>query len=182
MRILSSLIILFCLTSSNIHAQEPDIRTNTALGFQLNQYQKDTGMGINITTPYFIYDRVAIRLRVNMMFNESLDQYASIIEYKWYPYFNAQLGLIGVAGFVSPRIKLYGEGGFVFLFPNQDISTVNFEFGGYGHFGFEFYMSNFNSYFIELGGVGTGARADITPGRPIYSNGFLISTGFRFHL
>lgn len=182
MRILSSLIILFCLAGSNILAQEPDIRTSTALGFQLNQYQKDFGMGINISTPYLIHDRVALRLRVNMMFNESLDEYASTIEYRWYPYFNTQLGLIGVAGYVSPRIKLYGEGGIVFLFPNQDISSENFKFGGYGHFGFEFYMSNFNSYFIELGGVGTGAKANLALGKPIYSNGFLISTGFRFHL
>lgn len=182
MKILSSIVLLICLASFNIRAQEPDIKSSTALGFHLNQYQKDFGMGINITSPYFFYDRVAIRLRVNMMFNESLDQYATTIEYKWYPYLNAQLGLIGVAGYVSPRIKLYGEGGFIFLFPNKDISSENFEFGGYGHFGFEFYMSNFNSYFIELGGVGTGARANLTPARPIYSNGFLISTGFRFHL
>ena len=182
MKISSSIVIIFCLASFNLRAQESDIKSSAALGFQLNQYHKDFGMGINFTTGYFFYERVAVRLRVNMMFNENLNMKDNLNEYSWFPYFNAQLGLIGVAGYVSPRIKLYGEGGFIFLFPNQDISSKSFEFGGYGHFGFEFYMSNFNNYFIELGGVGTGARADLIPGKPIYSNGFLISTGFKFHL
>jgi hypothetical protein len=38
------------------------------------------------------------------------------------------------------------------------------------------------SYFIELGGVGTGANADKVTGNPIYSNGFLISVGFRGYI
>jgi hypothetical protein len=38
------------------------------------------------------------------------------------------------------------------------------------------------NYFIELGAVGTGAKADKLPTNPIYSNGFLMSVGFRFHV
>ena len=58
----------------------------------------------------------------------------------------------------------------------------DFVLGGYGLLGFEFYPHRKGCYFIELGGVGTGATADKIPSSPIYSNGFLISTGIRFHL
>ncbi len=51
-------------------------------------------------------------------------------------------------------------------------------------FGFEFFFTeNTNrnpSYFIELGGIGTGAIANKLSSNPIYSNGFLISVGYRF--
>ncbi|HEY5825345.1 MAG TPA: hypothetical protein VIT44_13315, partial [Cyclobacteriaceae bacterium] len=61
-------------------------------------------------------------------------------------------------------------------------SSEQFVFGGYGLFGFEFFMHSSSNYFIELGGIGTGARADKIASQPIYSNGFLISTGFRLNL
>ena len=51
--------------------------------------------------------------------------------------------------------------------------------GGYGLFGFEFFMNSRNNYFIEIGGVGTGAVADKVANSPIYSNGLLINVGFR---
>lgn len=77
------------------------------------------------------------------------------------------------------RIRLYGEGGFIGLFPDSSFSDTDFVAGGYGVFGFEVFMDLRRRYFIEIGGVGTGAREDNTPGRPIYSNGLLISTGLR---
>ena len=40
-------------------------------------------------------------------------------------------------------------------------------------------MNKSINYFIELGGVGTGAKADKIAFKPIYSNGFLIDVGFR---
>ena len=41
---------------------------------------------------------------------------------------------------------------------------------------------NRNSYFIEIGGIGTGATADKVANKPIYSNGLMLSTGFRIYL
>ncbi|MBC8485793.1 MAG: hypothetical protein H8D45_07100, partial [Bacteroidetes bacterium] len=76
-------------------------------------------------------------------------------------------------------IRLYGEGGIISLFPSDEFSSEEFVFGGYGLFGFEFYMNSRSNYFIEIGGVGTGATADNITNEPIYSNGLLISTGFR---
>lgn len=43
-------------------------------------------------------------------------------------------------------------------------------------------MNPSSNYFIEIGAVGTGAKADEVVNEPIYSNGLTISTGFRLNL
>ena len=160
------------------NAQEEKISNEFGMGFQLSQYQNDFGLGLNVTSPYFVHNKIAVRLRGNLMFNEHVKNN----ETTWTPYFNISLGLIGVAGKVGDYIRLYGEGGFIGLFPSGEFSSEKFVFGGYGLFGFEFYMYSKGSYFIEIGGIGTGAIADNITNKPIYSNGLLISTGFRIHL
>jgi hypothetical protein len=57
-------------------------------------------------------------------------------------------------------------------------------FGGYGHFGFEFFMPKASgplssAYFIELGTNGIGAK---TNSGQSYLNGFAVSTGLRVYL
>ncbi|MBL7104991.1 MAG: hypothetical protein ISS18_11745 [Bacteroidales bacterium] len=157
------------------NAQEEKISNKFGMGFQLNQYQNDFGLGLNMTSPYFAHDKIAVRFRGNFMFNEHVKNN----ETTWTPYSNISLGLIGVAGKVCDFIRLYGEGGIISLFPSDEFSSEEFVFGGYGLFGFEFYMNSRSNYFIEIGGVGTGATADNITNEPIYSNGLLISTGFR---
>ena len=68
------------------------------------------------------------------------------------------------------------------LIPSNEFSSNQFEYGGYGLFGFEFFMNKCCNYFIEIGGVGTGATANKIVLQPIYSNGLLISSGFRMQL
>jgi len=93
-----------------------------------------------------------------------------------------RLVLLGKAGDIADAIQLYGEGGIIGLFPSDEFSSKTFEFGGYGLFGFEFYMNARSNYFIEIGAVGTGAKADKVVNNPVYSNGLTISSGFRIHL
>lgn len=170
--------LVFFIPLRNITAQTSEPRNNMSIGFQINQYQDDFGIGINATSPFFIYQKVAVRLRSNLMFNEHLKNQ----EATWTPYLNATVGLLGEAGWIGDSIKLYSEGGVIGLFPSETFSSESFEFGGYGLFGFEFYMVPRNNFFIEIGGVGTGARANKMINKPIYSNGLLISAGFRVHL
>lgn len=167
-------LMFFCLIGA-LNAQEEKMGTGFGMGVQLSQYQNDMGLGLNMTSPYFVNNKIAIRLRGNFMFNEHVVNG----ETTWEPYYNLSLGLIGVAGKVGDLIRLYGEGLVVCLFPSEEFSSEDFVFGGYGLFGFEFYMSEKSNYFIEIGGVGTGAKADKIANEPIYSNGLLISTGFR---
>lgn len=168
------LFTVFCLMGI-VDAQAEKNSNTLGIGLQLNQYQKDFGLGVNLTSPYFAYNKVAVRLRANLMFNEHIKNN----ETRWTPYSNISLGLIGVAGKVGNYIRLYGEGGVICLFPSNEFSSEDFVFGGYGLFGYEFYMNGNSNYFIEIGGVGTAAKADNITNEPIYSNGLLISTGFR---
>lgn len=111
------------------------------------------------------------------MFNEHIQNE----ETTWSPYSNITLGVVANAGKVGEHIRLYVEGGVIFIFPSSEFSSETSEIGGYGLFGFEFFMAQKHAYYIELGGMGTGAVADKVPGKPIYSNGFTISVGYRFH-
>jgi len=169
-------VVFLCYTFA-LFGQDTPLDRGVGFGFQLNQYQKDFGAGLNITSPYFANDRVAVRLRGNILFYEHPDQEATT----WTPYSNASLGFIGVVGYVGD-IRLYSEGGIVGLFPSDKFSSDRTKFGGYGLFGFEFFFRRNGNYFVEIGGVGTGAKADKLPNQPVFSNGLIVGTGFRFHL
>lgn len=104
------------------------------------------------------------------------------LEITWTPYTNFTLGLVGVGGTISDWARFYGEGGLILILPAEGFSSETSELGGYGLFGFEFFMNSHINYYIELGATGTGARADKLAFNPIYSNGFLVQTGFRIVL
>lgn len=171
------MLLAFAIAFS-LSAQEKKISDRLGFGFQLNQYQHDFGLGVCFTSPYFADGHMAFRVKGNYMYL----QHPKNDETTWSPYGNITLGYVGIAGEIGGFMRLYGEGGVIFIFPNAEFSKDSYHIGGYGLFGFEFYMYSNTCYFIELGGVGTGATADKVPGEPIYSNGFIISTGFRFLL
>lgn len=158
-------------------AQEKTMSTNFGMGFHLNQYQNDFGIGLNITSPFFIKESIAIRVRGNFMFNEHVQDSSTT----WSPYSNFTAGVVGVGGKIGEFIRLYGEGGVIFIIPSSEFSSSNLEIGGYGLFGFEFYMAEKHAYYIEIGGAGTGAVADKVENKPIYSNGLIISVGYRLN-
>ncbi len=158
------------------NVQPNEMSTALSLGFQLNQFQNDFGLGAQLTTPYFFYDRMAVKTRANLMFLEHIEGNA----YTWTPYTNISLGLVGTSARVSNFMHLYGEGGVLLILPADNFSSQDAVVGGYGIFGFEFYLFSSGNYFIEIGGVGSGATADKIPFNPIYSNGLSISTGLRF--
>ena len=173
------LVILAAILSFSkvANAQEEELNTKFGIGFQIAQYQQDFGLGINLTSPYFAYNKVAFRVRGNFMWNEHLGNDGLST---WTSYSNMSVGLVGVGGQIGNSIRLYGEGGLLMLFPSDVFSTKSTELGGYGLFGFEFYLNPFSNYFIEIGGVGTGAKEDKLVTQEIYSNGMIIDTGFRF--
>lgn len=168
-------LLIFLLPWLAGHSQESLVRNSVGMGFHLNQYQQDFGMGLQLTSPYFLQKRLAVRNRFNVMFHDHRIPGGS----KWTPYVSNSIGFVNTAAVVKDFLRLYGEGGFLFLFPADDFSAKDVQFGGYGLFGFEFNFGGGAAYFIELGGIGTGARAELTAEREFYSNGFMIGTGFR---
>lgn len=148
------------------------------IGFNVSQYQKDFGVGLHFRSPYFIMQSVAIKVGANIQWLENFNG----TETTWTLYQNFQLGIRSRSAMVSDNIFIYGEGGVLTILPNRDFSYQSAVFGGYGLFGFEFRPIQQFAYFIELGGVGTGATADKMASKPIYSNGFLSNAGIRIKL
>ena len=72
------------------------------------------------------------------------------------------------------------------MFRSERLSDDALAVAGIGGFGFEFFAptNTINapvSYFIEIGGVGSGARATNLDGHPIFLNGFMVQAGARFY-
>jgi hypothetical protein len=175
------LVFIFASISWHVSAQEVvRFNSNMGLGFHLIQNQRDFGLGVNLTSPYFANDKVAIRARGNFMWYQHLDNTTTTTTTTWTPYSNLSLGIIGVGGEIGGFVRLYGEGGLLVLLPSNEFSSESSVLGGYGLFGVEFFMNNASNYLIEIGGIGTGAKADEIPGSPIYSNGLMISVGIRY--
>lgn len=175
-------LLLILIGSSSALAQDDATpkHSKLSLGYTLYNCHQSFGHGLTLTTPYFLNDRIAVRLSVNQALLEGIPEGKT--EYELMTYTAYKLGLVGVAGMINESIRLYGEGGFIYIIPNSRLSENNV-LGGYGHFGFEFFM-NSNSpvcYFIELGSIGTGARAEKLSGKPLYLNGFATAVGLRFH-
>ena len=158
------------------YGQDESMGNKMALGFQLTQYQNDFGVGLNVSSPYFANEKMAVRLRGNLVWHQHL---TSKDETNWSPYANMSLGFTVISGKVGNHIRVYGESGAVALFPSTEFSDKSIHLGGYGLLGFEFFMYQHGNYFIEIGALGTGAKADKVAGAPIYSNGLLINVGYR---
>lgn len=165
------LIIISCLAFVTINAQSTN-QSGVDVGFQLNNYAGDFGLGINVSSPYLFGEGVRLKARVNAMFLEYIENG----ETTWEPYLNVTVGSFTSAR-ISDAVGLYGEGGLIVVFPSDQFSSTSSHFGGYGLFGFEFYFSDSFTYFIEAGGIGVGAVANKVENKPIYSNGFLTSVG-----
>lgn len=173
-----AIFLLMMMTAALAKAQEQKFNNRMGIGVQVVQYQNDFGIGMNVVSPYFVHERIAVRLKTNLMYNQNVIDETT----EWIPYTNLSVGLVGVGGYVNENIRLYGEGGIVGIFPSADLSSEKLIMGGYGLFGFEFFFNNAGNYFIEIGGVGTGAVADKINLEPIYSNGMTLSAGVRFFL
>ncbi len=153
----------------------PVSASRISLSFSLQEWGNEFGTGFQITSPWFWHEKTAVKLGGSVLWKQDAN---------WASFYVLRLGLIGGSFMANSDIRLYGEGGFLFLFPAASFDSDPFAFGGYGHFGFEFFMpkgiaSLSSSYFIELGSNGVGAK---TNSGQSYLNGFSASTGLRVYL
>lgn len=151
-----------------------------SFGLNLNQYQRDFGIGLNVTSPSFAGDNLVVRATANLQYLQHVP--VEKTAETWTGYGAFRLGLANTGAALADGIRLYGEGGAMLLLPNDEFSDKDAILGAYGLFGFEFYMHASSSFFLEAGGLGINAVADQLPNAPIYANGFLVSVGWRVHL
>lgn len=170
--ILMAALLLF---NRSVYGQE---KKRFGVGFTINRFQNDFGLGVHAVSPYFAGNAVAVKLGGNFHWFQHIDNQRTV----WTLYYNIQLGCRGRLPVIDKKLFVYGEGGPVLLLPGSRLSSRQTIFGGYGLFGFEFMATERLGYLIELGGMGTGARADKVPSEPIFSNGFTASTGLRFRI
>ena len=155
--------------------EAPVSASHISLSFSLQEWGNEFGTSFQITSPWFWHEKTALRLGGSVLWKQDAN---------WATFYALRLGLVGGSFMANSDIRLYGEGGFLFLFPAASFDSDRFAFGGYGHFGFEFFMPKTNaslssSYFIELGSNGVGAK---TNSGQSYLNGFSVSTGLRVYL
>lgn len=167
------LVVILCILTTSLMAQTKS--NNVGFGFNISQVQNDFGIGLDIISPYFAKSKIAVRVGGNFKWLEHLENEITT----WTPYQNIQIGIRGRQFIVEDKLNIYGEGGSMIIFPNNEFSSENTIAGGYGLFGFEFKPSEKFGFYLELGGVGTGAIADKLATKPIYSNGFISTVGFR---
>lgn len=170
-------VAVLCLISTTVLMAQ-DKTNNLAIGFNINQFQNDFGVGLHVISPYFANNKVALKVGGNVQWL----QHAENNQTTWSPYGNIQVGIRSRHSVVEDKIFIYGEGGGVLLLPDSEFSSYKTVKGGYGLFGFEFKANHAIGYFVELGGMGTGAKADKVPLKPLYSNGFMSSVGLRINL
>lgn len=159
-------------------AQKPPARS-MAVGCNINSYGGNFGVGVNVTSPLFLHGYAAVRASENYQWLDHIDATGN---HTWTGYHVLKLGAVGIGGTLHDIIRLYGEGGVTAVLPDASMSKESAVIGGYGLFGFEFMVRHNLVYFIELGGIGTGATAEKLPQKPIYTNGFMASAGLRVHL
>ena len=144
-------------------------------GFQLNQYHGDFGMGLHVNSGRFLYNTLSIKLRGNIQFLSHPENG----EETWTPYTHLSLGIASWGREISSGVRAYGEGGVLLILPAEKVSNEGPQLGGYGLFGVEVFVGPPATFFFEMG-AGSGAVANLLPGKPIYANGFILSTGFRY--
>ena len=162
----------------------PPANAGFAVGMTVQRLQDDFGVGGLIASPAF--------------FN-GLARLSAVGGVAWYPYGRTLSGDQDWIPFGHMRIvvesgphvgqaplRLYGFGGEILAFQPRRLSDDRVSVGGVGGFGFEFFGPAVNgsapmSYFIEIGGAGSGARATNLAGRPTLLNGLLIQAGVRFY-
>jgi hypothetical protein len=163
-----------------VEVKTPSYRSNhVAIGYHVNNFAHDYGYGIGLTSPYFALKAMAVRASCNFQWFNYIDKTSGL--YAMASYQNIKVGILSSAFILDKGARLYGEMGAAILVCPNTITSTNVSAGGYGLFGFEFFIHKGFSYFIELGAIGTKTTADNVPTVPIFSNGFTTSGGLRLY-
>jgi hypothetical protein len=177
-------LLFFAAPSARVLAQQTSDASElkkgipSSFGYHVSQYQHDFGFGIQYSSPTIFNDQFLLRARTNIMFLQRQFKGETV----WSPYSTSTIGTAYITRSINNILRLYSEGGIAIIFTPRAAVSKNVIFGGYGLFGFEFSASKKLGYLIEIGGIGSGAKADKDAGQPIFSNGLIINSGIRYYI
>jgi hypothetical protein len=155
-----------------------------SLGMNLHRFQDDFGMSLIVGTPTLFGDSTRFTVGGGIAWYPYRELSDGTEVWEWYGHTRAVVE--GGGRIEGLPLRLYGVGGLILLLTPDRLASRPVHPGGYGGFGFEFYMPRAGrdgpvSYLVELGGIGTGAQADNAIGTPIFANGFLVTVGMRVY-
>jgi hypothetical protein len=161
-------------------------KENGSVGMSLHRFQDDFGLGATATTP-----AIAHWIRFTLGAGVAWYPYGQTASgnQTWDPFYHGRIVVeVGPGYLRGVPIRPYGFGGVQAILLPSNLSSNHVAMGGLGGFGAELaFMAPGRqtgpvTYFMELGGVGTGATANKLGGDPSVASGFLISAGLRVYL
>lgn len=160
-----------------------ETRDGWSIGGTLHRFHDDFGLGGLLASPLFLGGRLRVALAGGVAWYPYATDADGLQE--WSPYGDLRLVVEGGERAAGSPVRLYGFGGPMILLLPDDLSDQSVALGGIGGFGFEYYFISTGadgpvSYFTELGGVGSGGRADRLSGEPLLANGFFVTVGLRW--
>ncbi|HOT61395.1 MAG TPA: hypothetical protein PLU93_00875 [Treponemataceae bacterium] len=161
------------LTSTSLAAEEPT-RNGPSASLGLVWAQGDFGFQGSATSPWLLGNHLAFRASGFYHYRVPSD---------WEPYWGGRLGVVAGSFMSSANVRLYGDAGVLVVAPG-DFDDDAVIFGGYGMFGFEFFVADAGrglAYYLELGANGIPAEAEGEAGSPLYLNGFEGTVGLRYY-
>lgn len=184
MRNLACLTCLLLLTTA-AHAQDAPASAEdrgargAAIGWEISSFANNYAFGARVDTPSFANGRLRVQIAGSLAWVQGVP--IGETETTWAPYTLLRVGIVRSAP-IGNRLRFYGGGGLALVLPTNDLADERAHGGGYGLTGLELSLpeNGRTRWFVELGGMGTGARADRLTNSPIYANGFTIGWGFRY--
>jgi hypothetical protein len=178
-------MLVFSATEAGAQtAVEPSSNVGSAVGAAVHRLQDNFGLSGNWSSPAF-FDGTA---RITAGGGVAWYPYGTKAsgDQDWVPFGHSRVVMESGHRVGRAPLRLYGFGGAMLIFRSERLSDDVLAVAGIGGFGFEFFVPADTidapaSYFIEIGGVGSGARATKLPGHPILMNGFMVQSGIRFY-
>lgn len=156
----------------------PALDKKYALAISANEIGYDAGVGVEFSTPAFLFHKLRARLKANKAW---LECYKAAVDH-WATYHSVGASLVYDVVRIE-RSAVYAEFGAHMLFPGRKFSSAAHIQGLNGLLGADLFIVNTDainvSYFFSGGVTMATAHAEKLEGSPAYADGFVFSTGFR---
>lgn len=174
-RLMIGLIVLWSFALVPLGAADRPM----ALAMSVGQRGRDFSLGVEVASPSLFDGLVTIHVGADVQYKEGSVNGG---DQQWYPYALISAGL-QITAARTDWMRLYASSAVLVFVPSPEVGSP-WHMGGYGGFGYEFYFASqgSGSYYLEIGGTGTTAKASALAHAPSLGNGLTIKAGCRFPL